>query len=541
MAEPKKRLGTWESLKVAFANPRLRAVALQSYASGLPLGLVWIALPAWLKYRNVDIRTIGLFSLAQAPWNFKFLWAPLMDRWSPKFLGRKRSWMVLSELLLVASIAWLAHEANDPHITVVFLLALLIAFASASQDIVIDGYAVEILEKDEFGKAVGARVALYRVAMYLSGGFAITAGQDWGWPAVYLGIAAMFVPMIAIVVASPEPATLPAPPKSLRDAVIEPMLGMFKKNRALEILLFIVLYKLGENLATALIRPFLIEKGFTAGDVGVAITTISFFTTVGGTILGGVLTDRIGIGRTLWLSGVLQAVGCLGYAVVDRLGGPLTGDLTDPHRLVMYASLGLEQIFQGMGAGALGVLMLRLTSKEFSATQFALLSSLMALPRVIVGPFAGVLAYSLGWTLFFLLTVPIAIPGLVMLNKFVPFGAKDAVVGADEAAGTQVPIGRRDLLGRGVLAFLVSLLIAGAWNTLLAAMADSRKVFATARPLELKWLFVEQRLELHYAALIHPVGAMEWVDLAGPVVFALLIAGATAALIAARRGVRPRN
>lgn len=535
-AAAKKRPSAWQSLKLSLGNWRLGAVALQSFSSGLPLGLVWIAIPSWLKYQEVDIRTIGLFSLAQAPWNFKFLWSPLMDRWHPPFLGRKRSWMIVAQLLLIIAVALLAKEALSPRIGVVFLLGLLIAFASASQDVVIDGYAVEILEKDEFGKAVGARTALYRIALYMSGGFAITAGQYMGWPLVYALIAALFVPMMLIAWRSPEPANVPTKPGSLRAAVIEPMIGMFKKARALDILLFIVLYKLGENLATALIRPFLIETGFSAADVGVAITTIGFFTTVGGTIVGGILTDRIGIGRTLWLSGILQAVGCLGYAVVDRLGGPTSASLFDGHRLVMYAALALEQIFQGMGSGALGVLMLRLTQREFSATQFALLSSLMALPRVIVGPFAGILAYSLGWTIFFIFTVPIAIPGLWMLNRFVPFGSKEAQVD-DEKVARKAPISAAALAARSAIAFIIALLVGIGWSAILAGMAESRSAILKAKAFSDVGPEVASSIRRHLGARLAPSAPGDWVDLAGPVVFAILIAGSTAALLATRRGV----
>ena len=530
------RPGTWKSLRLALGNRRIATVALQSFASGLPLGLVWIAIPAWLKYQGADIRTIGLFSLAQAPWNFKFLWAPLLDRYSPPFLGRKRSWMLLMELALIASIAALAVEALDPNVSRVFVIGLLIAFSSASLDVVVDGYAVESLEKDEQGKAVGARVAMYRVAMYLSGGLAITAGERWGWPVVFSWIAGLFFPMLVVVVWSKEPPGDQRPPTSLRAAVVDPMLGMFKKARALEVLSFIVLFKLGENLATALIRPFLIEKGFTPEDIGIVVTTVNFFATVTGTISGGVLTDRIGMGRTLWLAGILQALGCLAYVVVDQVGGPTSDSLTDPHRLFMYAAVGAEQCFQGMGGGALGVLMLRLTAKEFSSTQFALLSSLMALPRVIVGPFAGVLAYSLGWSLFFVITVPLALPGLLMLTRFVPFFARDAHI--DDVAGAPAaPVTKAGLAGRGALAFVCALAVAGVWSALLSGMADSRKAilaaksFAEVRPL------IGDNITAHALALVSPATPAQWVDLVGPFVFAVLVAGAACALVATRRGV----
>ncbi|HVO30111.1 MAG TPA: hypothetical protein VMV18_05225, partial [bacterium] len=210
--------------------------------------------------------------------------------------------------------------------------------------------------------------------------------------------------------------------------------------------------------------------------------------------------------------------------------------LLDAHRVAMYIALGVEQIFQGMGAGALGVLMLRLTSKEFSATQFALLSSLMALPRVIVGPFAGVLAYSLGWSAFFVLTVPIAIPGLVMLHKFVPFGAREAQI-HEEHDTPLAPITPAGLAGRGLISFAISLVVAILWSALLGGMADSKSAILKAASFAEVSPLIQANIGKHFQALLAPSSAPEWVDLAGPVVFAVLVAGATAALIAARRGV----
>jgi MFS transporter, PAT family, beta-lactamase induction signal transducer AmpG len=536
VAAPPARLSTWKSLQEMVVNPRIRAVALQSFSSGLPLGLIWIAAPAWLKYLQVDIKTIGLFSLTQAPWNFKFLWSPLMDRFSPG-LGRKRGWMLLTELALVLGIALLAYEAVDMRIWAVFLLGFFIAFSAASQDIVIDGYAVEVLEKPEFGRAVGSRVALYRVAMYLSSGLAITMSKYIGWPLVFAYIAALFVPMMYVAWRSPEPVVAPPPPKTLRAAVFAPMAEMFRKRRALEVLSFIVLYKLGENLATALIRPFLIEKGFPAEDVGIVITGINVFAGVGGTVLGGVLTDRFGMGRTLWISGFLQAIGCLGYAVVDQVGGPTPGGAwVDPHRFLMYGALALETVFQGMGAGALGVLMLRLTSKEFSATQFALLSSLMALPRVIVGPFAGVLVDAVGWTPFFILTLPVALPGLVMLNKFVPFGSKEPQL-EDEVSGSRVPVTIAGLVARALGGLLAGLAIAFGWISFIDGVKDSRAALKAVASYAEAPSIIAANVTHRFQLMLSPQDVQGWVKLLGPIVFAILIAMATAGLVAARRGV----
>src|SRR5262245_56221304 len=215
------RPSAWAGLSAALSSRRIGAVTLQSFSSGLPLGLVWIALPAFLTYRGVDIRTVGLFSLAQAPWTFKFLWSPLMDRFGPRFprMSRRRSWIIVCQLLLAAAILVLAGVGTTADVTVIAVLALVIAFASASQDIVIDAYAVEVLERSEQGLAVGARTALARTAVLLSGAVTITLGQRLGWPPVLAGVALLFVPLVGVVLWSPEPTAAPPPPRTLREAV----------------------------------------------------------------------------------------------------------------------------------------------------------------------------------------------------------------------------------------------------------------------------------------------------------------------------------
>ena len=318
-AGERARPGTIASLRAALSSRRIAAVTLQSFSSGLPLGLIWIALPAWLAYRGVDIKTIGLFSLAQAPWTFKFLWAPLMDRYRLPVLGRKRSWMIVCQVFLFAGIALLATQAADPQVAMVAALAVFIAFWSASQDIAIDGYAVEVLERSEQGLAVGARVALYRAATLIAGAVAITVGERLGWNRVFWGLAFLFLPLMAIVVWSPEPAVVSPPPRTLREAVFDPLLDIFRRSRALQIIGFLLLYKFGENLATALTRPFLIQKCYSPEDVGLATATIGLVAIIIGTFFGGLMTERIGLGRALWLFGAIQAVGFLGYVAVDRL------------------------------------------------------------------------------------------------------------------------------------------------------------------------------------------------------------------------------
>ncbi|HSS45755.1 MAG TPA: MFS transporter [Thermoanaerobaculia bacterium] len=530
------RAGTLASLRAAFGSRRIGAVALQSFSSGLPLGLVWIALPAWLTYQGVDIKTVGLFSLAQAPWTFKFLWAPAMDRWSPRFLGRRRSWMVISEALLAAGIGLLVLQAQAPRVGVVAALAIFIAFCSASQDIAIDAYAVEVLERSEIGMVVGARNAMSRFALLLSGAVAITLGQRLGWEVVFFGLALLWLPLIGITVWSPEPPAVFRAPRTLRDAVFEPLVGIFRRSRSIEILAFLLFFKFGENLATALTRPFLIQKCFSPEDVGLATATIGLIAIIGGAFVGGWMSDRIGLGRALWLFGIIQAVGFLGYILVDRLtpgapcasGAAALAPLTQPlaHRLVMYAAIGVENCCQGMGTGALGVLLLRLTEKQFSATQYALFSSVFGLGRTLVGPPAGFLVDAMGWTPFFLVSVVASAPGLLLLQRFAPFGAREPDLEAVEERERH-PVTRARLAATSLTAGAAGFLVTASTSALLAALKEAR-----LRPDS------SPEFAGELSRLLSPAGAAGWLRLAGPIVVGVVLGLAAAALTAARRGSR---
>ena len=419
MSEPSSEAGAGQApgLRSVVGSWRLLSVVLLSFSSGLPLGLVWFAIPAWMAREGVDIKVIGLFTLAQAPWSFKLLWSPGMDRYPPPFLGRKRGWTLVGQVALFALTLALAGVAHRPDtLWVIGALALGIAFASATQDIAIDAYAVEVLRRDEQGVATGARTAFYRAAMLVAGGASITLAAGTSWAFVNLMLALLYLPFMVLTVLAPEPDVLPQPPRTLREAVWGPFVGFLAQHRSLEILGFVVLYKLSDNLTQALTGPFLVQTGFGDFDVGLARTTIGQAAAIGGTFLGGLLTDRLGLGRSLWIFGFLQLASNLGYAAVAQVG---------VNRPVMYAAQAFEHLSSGLGSGAFGVLLLRLTQKRFSATQYALLSSLFTLPRVLAGPITGVLADAMGWRDFFVLTVLFGVPGMVMLARFVPWGARD--------------------------------------------------------------------------------------------------------------------
>ncbi len=498
---------------------RLLTISLMSFVSGLPLGLVWFAIPAWMAREGVDIRVIGLFTLAQAPWSFKLLWSPWMDRYTPPFLGRKRGWILIGQVALFALTLWLAGVSDRPEaVWVIGAITLAIAFASATQDIAIDAYAVEVLERDEQGIATGSRTAFYRGAMLVAGGASITLAAETSWAFVNLLLALLYLPFMVLTALAPEPPEIASAPRTLRDAVWGPFVGFLAQHRALEILAFVVLYKLSDNLTQSLTGPFLVQVGFNDVDVGIARTTIGQAASIGGTLVGGVLTDRIGLGRSLWIFGFLQLVTNLGYAVVAQVG---------PNRPVMYAAQGLEHLASGLGSGAFGVLLLRLTQKRFSATQYALLSSLFSLPRVLAGPVTGVLAKAIGWRDFFVLTILFGIPGLVMLARFVPFRARDVEFEV-LAPSRGEPLTRGGLAWRVALGALATLAVSLGGLVLAAGLSGIRagRGFAAMPTLQ---------------SVVAPASVADWTTSLGLVVLAVLGGLATAATLVGRRGLVPRG
>jgi PAT family beta-lactamase induction signal transducer AmpG len=302
-------------------------------------------------------------------------------------------------------------------------LALAIACASATQDIAIDAYAVDVLLPEEQGIAVGARTAVYRAAMYISGGLSITLAGRYSWPLVNACLALCYMPLLWVTWKAPEPVTQAAAVPSLRDAMWEPLRGVFQRPLALEILAFVCLYKLADNLAGALLRPFLIDLGYSEFDRGVGLATIGLAATLGGTFLGGLLTTVAGLGHSLWIGGLLQLASNLGYILLAD---------SPPDRALLTAAMAFENLTQGLGTGAFSVLLLRLTQKRFSATQYALFSSLFGLPRLWSGPLSGFLVNAMGWQAFFWLTIVAGIPGLLLLHRFAPLGVRELTLAESE-------------------------------------------------------------------------------------------------------------
>ena len=395
-------------------------------------------------------------------------------------------------------------------------LALAIALASASQDIAIDAYAVEVLHKEEQGAAVGARVALYRAAMVVSGGAAITLAGRFGWPAVNVLLALVYVPMLVLTWKAPEPEHRTPAPSTLRDAVWQPFLGFLARHRALEILAFVLLYKLSDQLTQALTRPFLIDMGYSADHRGIALATVGMAATIVGAFVGGWVTTLAGLGHSLWIFGFLQIFSNLGYYFVSVAGGV--------NLPLMYGAAGFELFTSGLGTGAFSVLLLRMTQKRFSATQYALFTSLFALPRLLAGPIAGFTVDAMGWSAFYLSTLAMGIPGLVMLQRFAPLGVREPRFTVEEVK-RKAPLGAAALTARAAAGAIASGAVAVAVIALLAALKAMRGTPAAGFDL---------RAALWQVA--RPVTLTDWVQVAGIFTFALIGGLFVAAVSAARHG-----
>jgi PAT family beta-lactamase induction signal transducer AmpG len=395
------------------------------------------------------------------------------------------------------------------------LLCVAIGVASATLDIAYDGYTVEVLRKDEHGVAVGSRLALYRAAMWVTGRLAITLAALWSWAAVNLALAFLYIPTVLVAWRAPEPEEAPPPARSLREAVWEPFLDLLAQHRALEILAFVVLFKLSDNLTQALTGPFLLKVGFSSWDVGVGAGTVALFAIIGGTFLGGLLTQTHGLGPALWITGFLQVFSNLGYAAVAHVG---------PDRAVMYAAQVFEYVTTGMGSGAFGVLLLRLTRKRFSSTQFALLSSLFSIPRVVAGPPAALLADALGWRDFFVLTLVFGVPGLVFLKRFAPWGVRDPEFQV-MAARRGAPVSRAALVGAAAGAGVA----AAALGLLVSAAIAAIKPYRAGQGYD---------LGRQLSALVPPGTWGDGLTLLGACIFGAAVALSVAAVLVARRGIR---
>ena len=384
-------------------NRRILVMLPLGFVSGLPLALTSGTLQAWLTVEGVDLKTIGIFTMVGLPYTLKFLWAPVMDRVVPPWLGRRRGWMVVTQLCVAISLMLMAATNPKIHPGWLAAYAVLVAFLSASLDIVFDAYRTDTLQAHERGLGAAVWVNGYRVALLVAGAGALMLADSIGWQATYLVMAALMLAGVATIFVSPEPSVVADAPKSLKEAVGAPLAEFFSRSHALGFLAVIVLYKLGDAFASALQTAFLIGGlGFSATEVG-AVKGLGIFATLLGAFVGGLLMTRSGLVRSLLIFGVLQAVSNLGFVVLALAG---------KNSMVLTAAVVIENVTGGMGTAAFVALVMSLCDPRYTATQFALLSSLEALGRVFAGRPSADLVSLVGWTQFFVLTVVVALPGL---------------------------------------------------------------------------------------------------------------------------------
>jgi PAT family beta-lactamase induction signal transducer AmpG len=380
------------------------------FASGLPLALTSGTLQAWATVEGVPLQQIGFLTLVGTAYTLKFLWAPFVDRYVPPLLGRRRGWMLLTQLLLAAAIMAMGALSPSSSLQPLALLAVLVAFLSATQDIAFDAYCTDVLRKEERGAGAAIKVMGYRLAMIVSGGLALILADQWiGWGNTYVLMGGLILLCALATLWAPEPEHVASAPRNLRAAVGEPLREFFTRRGAVAVLLLIVLYKLGDAFAGALSTTFLIRgAGFSPTEVGTVNKVLGLAATIIGALAGGSLMSRWGLYRSLMAFGLLQAVSNLAYWLIA----------VSPKSIwLMAGGVGIENLCGGLGTASFVGLLMALCRQQFSATQFALLSALSAVGRTyLAGPLTPPLVERMGWPGFFLLTVAIALPGLVLLK-----------------------------------------------------------------------------------------------------------------------------
>jgi PAT family beta-lactamase induction signal transducer AmpG len=402
---------------------------LMGFSCGLPYLLTASTLQAWMTDQHVDLKAIGLFALVRIPYNFKFLWAPFVDKFSLPFMTHRRGWILVTQIFLALMILGLGFSdpMGSPVRTIIF--AFLLTFAAASQDISIDAYRTESLDGKVLGMATSSYITGFRIGMLVSGAFALYIADQWGisWAQVYQVMAAFtVVGMIATMIA-PE-KKLEVKPRTMKEAVVEPFLDFFRRKHAWLLMFFIVFYKFGDNLASAMLTPFILQHGYTKTEYALVAKGVGFFSVLAGGFLGGPFMLRFGIYRSLWVFGVGQAITVLGFAGLASIDHSTTA--------LSLVIMG-ENFFIGLGAAAFSAFVSNITNKTYSATQYALLTSLMALSATVLSAPSGWLAEKLGWTSYFIFCVVMTIPGFILLYKVGPYAEKEAhrkVVEAENAS-----------------------------------------------------------------------------------------------------------
>lgn len=403
------------SFKQAILNKRMLICIFTGFSSGLPLFVLYQLVPGWLRDQGVSLAEIGLFSLIGIPYVWKFLWSPLMDRYSFSGLGRRRSWMLVTQVLLLISIAAFGWVNPVENIWSVAYLAAAVAFFSASQDIVLDAYRRELLPDNELGLGNSIHVQAYRFSGLVPGSLAFILADHISWQSVFLIVSVFMVSGILLTLFIKELETEHNAPKSLRDAIVLPFKDFIQSNglkSAGFTLVFLVLYKLGDNMATALQTPFFIDMGFSKTEIGVIAKTSSMIAMTIGIVVGGIVMIKLSINRALWLFGFVQIASILGFAALAEIGH---------NNYALAIAMGFEYLGVGLGTAAFTAFIARTTNPAFAATQIALFTALAVLPRTFANATTGFIVEQIGWTQFYFLCTALAVPGMLMLYKVAPW------------------------------------------------------------------------------------------------------------------------
>jgi PAT family beta-lactamase induction signal transducer AmpG len=406
---------------------RLLFCVLLGFSSGLPLYVLIQLVPAWLRGEGVDLSTIGLFSLATLPYTWKFLWSPILDRFRPPFLGRRRGWAIVSQLLLLVAIALFGSINPGGGVSIVALMFATAVFG-ATQDIVVDAYRREILADNELGAGNSFFVQAYRLSSLVPGSLALVLADHLPWSTVYWIVAVFMLVGIVTMLVAPETSDDKLAPASMKSAVVEPFREFFTRNgvkSALLVLAFLFFYKLGDNMAVALQTPFFLDMGFTRTQIG----TIAKFSILGATIvssmIGGLVMLKLPINKALWIFGLVQLTTSLGFAALAAVG---------PNPYMLGAAAAWEYFGVGLGTVALLAFIAQQTNRRFTATQLALLTSLMVVPRTFAGSITGYIIEAVGYVNFFLICAAVGIPGILLLLKVAPWSRRDDAIGPAHAA-----------------------------------------------------------------------------------------------------------
>ncbi|MEE4145299.1 MAG: AmpG family muropeptide MFS transporter [Halieaceae bacterium] len=385
------------------------------FASGMPLYVLFQLVPAWLKDGGVSLTEIGLFALVGIPYTWKFVWAPLMDRWIPPFLGRRRGWMLICQLALLLSIGILGSFQPAQSTWLIAWLAAAVAFFSASQDVALDAYRREILPDEELGLGSAIHVQAYRISSLVPGSLSLILADTLPWSTVFWITAAFMAVALIMTLAVTEPDSELPTGTGLRQAIVAPFAEYLDRRGWWGLLLvlgFMFFYKIGDNMATALATPFYLDMGFSKTEIGLVAKHAALWPAIFGGLVGGLIMIKVGINRALWLFGVVQVVSILGFAILANNG---------PVLWMLAAVISFEYLGVGMGTAAFTAFIARETSKTFAATQFALFTALAALPRTFANASTGMIVEQVGWVSFFLLCAILAIPGMLMLLWVAPW------------------------------------------------------------------------------------------------------------------------